>query len=47
MPMETFTIEQYLKGKVRNVKVTDDALPTILVDAGKKAGAKIEAGADV
>lgn len=47
MPMETFTIEQYLKGKVRNVKVTDDALPTILVDAGKKAGKPIEAGADV
>ena len=40
------SIEKYLQGKVR-VKVTDDALLTILVDAGNSAGAKIEAGADV
>ena len=46
MPTNAQSIEKYLQGKVR-VKVTDDALLTILVDAGNSAGAKIEAGADV
>lgn len=35
---EIFTIEQYLKGKVRNINVTDDALQAILTDAGVTAG---------
>lgn len=35
---DIFTIEQYLKGKVRNISVTDDALQSILTDAGVKAG---------
>ena len=46
MPNETsYTIEQYLRGKVRNISVTDDALLSILADAGKKAGA-IDSGAE-
>lgn len=47
MPTQIITIEQYLKGKVRNMTVTDDALITILTDAGKKTGGKIDADADV
>ncbi len=39
MQTETYTIEQYLKGKVRNIKVTDDALLSILTDAGVESGA--------
>lgn len=31
---QTFTIETYLKGKVRNIEITDDALFSALVDAG-------------
>lgn len=47
MPTEnSFTIEQYLRGKVRNILVTDDALKTILADASVKAGT-IEAGTEV
>ncbi len=47
MPTEnSFTIEQYLKGKVRNLNVTDDALKTILADASAKAGA-IGYGTDI
>ena len=47
MPTEnSLTIEQYLRGKVRNINVTDDALLTILADASKKAGA-ITSGAEV
>lgn len=40
MPTSTFTIEQYLKGKVRNIPVTDDALLTILTDAGITPGSE-------
>lgn len=47
MPTEnSFTIEQYLRGKVRNISVTDDALLTILADASLKAGT-ITSGAEV
>ena len=34
MPTETYTIEQYLSGKVRNVSVPDNAISAIIIDAG-------------
>lgn len=37
MPTEsTYTIEQYLNGKVRNVSVPDNAISAIIMDAGVK-----------
>lgn len=30
---QTFTIESYLRGKVRNIDITDDAMMSALVDA--------------
>lgn len=34
MADEVMTVQQYLSGKVRNIKVPDDAVATILLDAG-------------
>lgn len=34
MPTDVYTIEQYLKGKVRNIDVPDEALLSILAENG-------------
>ena len=35
---QTFTIESYLRGKVRNIDITDDAMMSALVDAQVEPG---------
>lgn len=34
----TFTIENYLRGKVRNIEISDDAMLSALIDAEVEAG---------
>lgn len=45
MADNVLTIQQYLSGKVRNIKVPDDAVATIIMDAGvtpKESGSSSE-----